>query len=123
MVAKPTTGPPDRGRTPLESLAELVRQGAALAGPPAAVPDVPGTDALIRYAEQISALPGLVVEPLRRLVEEQRELAEQLATAAERLRQLAEDGTALVDPLLSCAERTAELSRSWTGLLRPRDAP
>lgn len=95
----------------------------------------PGSDLLTRYAEAVSAVPRLWVEPLHRIVEEQRRLAdlmaawaeqhrvlaEQLADSAEQLRRLAEDGAAIVDPILAYAERVSDVTDSWIHLLRPRD--
>ena len=88
--------------------------------------------ALEPLAKQVTALPRLWVEPLRHIVEEQRqlaeamaawaeqhrELAEQLAESAEHLRRLAEQGAALVDPILTYGARISDVADSWVGLLR-----
>lgn len=139
MAEEPLTDKPDRLRSALEPLQELSRQVAEVArswAAPAGGPAGPSQAAtLIRYLEQVSAIPGLAVDPLRRIVEEQRQLAElmaswaeqhrqlaeQLAASAEHLHQLSEDAAAVIDPLLTYAERVSELTRSWTHLIRPQD--
>jgi hypothetical protein len=92
-------------------------------------------DLLIRYAEQVSAVPRLWAGPLRHIVDEQRrlaelmaawaeqhrQLAEQLAESAELLRRLSEEGAAIVDPILTYAERVSDVTDSWIDLLRPGD--
>jgi hypothetical protein len=95
----------------------------------------PSSDLLIRYAEQVSAVPRLWADPLRRIVEEQRrlaelmaawaeqhrQLAEQLAESAELLRRLSEEGAAMVDPILTYAEGVSDVTDSWIDVLRPRE--
>jgi hypothetical protein len=138
MAEESPTETPDQLGSALEPLwdlssqvADIARSWAAAAGLPA----VPGqTDALIRYAEQVSTLPRLAVDPLRHIVEEQRrlaefmaawaeqhrELAENLAASAEHLRQLSTEVAAVIDPLLAYAEGISEVMSSWTELIRPR---
>ncbi|HEY4409950.1 MAG TPA: hypothetical protein VGO87_08705 [Acidimicrobiia bacterium] len=82
------------------------------------MPENLSPEALIRYAEQVAGVPRTAVEPLRRLVEEQRVLAEQLAMTAERLRQLAEEGAAVIEPLLAYAERVSDITGGWVEFLR-----
>ncbi|MGH9009508.1 MAG: hypothetical protein ACRDYF_06605 [Acidimicrobiia bacterium] len=132
-------GVPDALRSAMEPLADISRRvaegirSATLSGAGA----LPGSDLLLRYAEQVSAVPRLWAEPLRRIVEEQRrlaelmaawaeqhrKLAEQLAESAELLRRLSEEGAALVDPILSYAARVSDVTDSWIGLLRPDPDP
>ena len=129
---------PDGLRAALEPLADLSRRAAeairsaALSGPGG----YPGSELLIRYAEQVSAVPRQWAEPLRRIVEEQlrlaelmaawaeqhRQLAEQLAGSAEQLRRLAEDGAAMVDPILTYAARLSDVTDSWIDAVRRPDA-
>jgi hypothetical protein len=123
----------------LEPLADLSRRVAdairsATAGGPSGLP---GSDLFVRYAEQVSAVPRLWAEPLRRIVDEQRrlaelmaawaeqhrQLAEQLAESAEHLRKLSVEGAALVEPMLTYAARVSDVTDSWIDLLRPRDEP
>lgn len=130
-------GRPDGLAAALEPLAEFSRRMAevvrsvTLTGP---IP-VPGPDVLARYAEHVGALPQLSVEPLRRVVDEQRRmadmmaawaeqhrvLAEQLADSAVALRRLAEENAALLEPILAFAERVADLTATWIDLVRPPD--
>ena len=114
-------------------VAEAIRSATTTLNVPAGFP---GSDLMIRYAEQVSAVPRLWAEPLRRIVEEQRrlaelmaawaeqhrQLAEQLAESAELLRRLSEEGAAMVDPILTYAARLSDVTDSWIDLLRPRDA-
>ena len=128
---------PDALRSAMEPLADISRRvteairSATVSGP-GGLP----ADLLLRYAEQVSAVPRLWAEPLRRIVEEQRrlaelmaawaeqhrQLAEQLAESAELLRRLSEEGAALVDPILTYAARLSDVTDSWIDHLRPRDA-
>ena len=129
---------PDQLRSALEPLGELSRrvaefvQSATVSG----LARTPGSDLLTRYAEQVSAVPRMFVEPLRHIIEEQRrmaelmatwakqhaELAKQLAESAEHLRRLSEEGAAMIDPILTYAARVSDVTDSWIDLLRPRDA-
>ncbi|HKN89258.1 MAG TPA: hypothetical protein VJ622_03175 [Acidimicrobiia bacterium] len=131
-------GVPDGLRSAMEPLADLSRRVAEAIR--SATPSLPGglsgSDLLLRYAEQVSAVPRLWAEPLRHIVDEQRrlaelmaawaeqhrQLAEQLAESAELLRRLAEEGAAMVDPILTYAARLSDVTDSWIDLLRPRDA-
>jgi hypothetical protein len=132
---QPSSGVPDPLRSALEPLAELSRrvaeyfQSAAASG----LARTPGSDLFTRYAEQISAVPRLGVEPLRRIVEEQRrmaelmatwakqhaEMAKQLSDSAEHLRRLSEEGAAMIDPILTYAAKVSDVTDSWIDLLRP----
>ncbi len=127
----------DQLRAGLQLLTDLARQvtETAQSWTAGAAARTPGSDLLIRYAEQLSAVPRLWVQPLRRIVEEQlrlaelmaswaeqhRKLAEQLAQSAEHLRKLAEDGAALIDPMLTYTERLSDVADSWVDLFRPPD--
>jgi hypothetical protein len=95
----------------------------------------PGADLLTRYAEQVSAVPRMFVEPLRHIIEEQRrmaelmatwakqhaEMAKQLAESAEHLRRLSEEGAAMIDPILTYAAKVSDVTDSWIDMLRPKD--
>ena len=134
-------GVPESLRSAMEPLADLSRRLAeamrSATTTLGASVGLPGSDLMIRYAEQISAVPRLWAEPLRRIVEEQRRLAElmatwaeqhrkmaeQLAESAELLRRLSEEGAALVDPILSYAARVSDVTDSWIDLLRPDPEP
>jgi hypothetical protein len=65
-------GVPDALRSAMEPLADISRRvteairSATLSGHGG----LPGSDLLLRYAEQVSAVPRLWAEPLRRIVEE-----------------------------------------------------
>jgi hypothetical protein len=97
---------------------------------------LPGSDLLLHYAEQVSAVPRLWAGPLRHIVEEQRrladlmadwaeqhrKLAEQLAESADLLRRLSQEGAALVDPILTYAERVSDVTDSWIDLFRPESS-
>lgn len=139
MDDKAQGGVPDALRSAMEPLADTSRRvaeairSATLSGPGG----LPGSDLLLRYAEQVSAVPRLWAEPLRRIVEEQRrlaelmaawaeqhrQLAEQLAESAELLRRLSGEGAALVDPILTYAARVSDVTDSWIDLLRPDPDP
>jgi hypothetical protein len=122
----------------MEPLADLSRRVAeTIRSATVSMPvEFPGSDLFIRYAEQVSAVPRLWAEPLRRIVEEQRRLAElmaawaeqhrrlaeQLAESADLLHRLAEEGAAMVDPILGYAARVSDVTDSWIDLLRPQDA-
>jgi methyl-accepting chemotaxis protein len=132
-------GVPDALRSAMEPLADLSRRVAeAIRSATLSVPGgVAGSDLLIRYAEQVSAVPRLWAEPLRRIVEEQRklaelmaawaeqhrQLAEQLAESAEHLRRLSQEGAAIVEPILTYAARVSDVTDSWIDLVRPDDDP
>ena len=128
-------GVPDALRSAMEPLADMSRRvaeamrSATLSG----ADRLPGSDLLLRYAEQVSAVPRLWAEPLRHIIDEQRRvaelmaawaeqhrrLAEQMAESAELLRRLSEEGAALVDPILTYAARVSDVTDSWIDLLRP----
>jgi hypothetical protein len=138
MAEEPPTETPDQLRSALEPLRALSSQVGDIArswAPAAGLPAAPWqADTLIGYAEQVSTLPRLAVDPLRHIVEEQRrlaefmaawaeqhrELAEKLAASAEHLRQLSTEVGAVIDPLLAYADRISEVMSSWTEVLRPR---
>ena len=130
-----TPGAPDPLRSALEPLAELSKrvaeyfQSAATSG----LARTPGSELFTRYAEQVSAVPRMFVEPLRHIIEEQRrmaelmatwakqhaEMAKQLADSAEHLRRLSEEGAAMIDPILTYASKVSDVTDSWIDLLRP----
>jgi hypothetical protein len=123
---------PDALRSAMEPWADISRRVAEAirSATESGAGAMPGSDLLLRYAEQVSAVPRLWAEPLRRIIEEQRRLAElmaawaeQLAEAAEHLRRLSEDGAALVDPILSYAARVSDVTDSWIDLVRPDPDP
>jgi hypothetical protein len=123
---------PDALRSAMEPWADISRRVAEAirSATESGAGAIPGSDLLLRYAEQVSAVPRLWAEPLRRIIEEQRRLAElmaawaeQLAEAAEHLRRLSEDGAALVDPILSYAARVSDVTDSWIDLVRPDPDP
>jgi hypothetical protein len=136
MDEEPLSEARDRLQETLEPLADLTRQMTEAArswtggGPGRSL----SSELLTGFAELVTALPRLWVEPLRRIVEEQRQLAEamaawaeqhrelagQLAESAEHLRQLAEQGAALVDPILTYGARISDVADSWVDLLRVR---
>ena len=130
-------GMPDALRSAMEPWADISRRVAeairsATVSNPAGKA---GADLFLRYAEQVSAVPRLWVEPLRHIIEEQRRLAElmaawaeqhrkmaeQLAESAELLRRLSEEGAAMVDPILTYVSRISEVTDSWIDVLRPED--
>jgi hypothetical protein len=134
---EPPSSAPEGPRSALDPLADLSRRvvevvRSATASAPGRFPS---SDLLVRYAEQVSAVPRLWAEPLRRIVEEQRrlaelmaawaeqhrQLAEQLAESAELLRRLSEEGAAMVDPILTYAAGVSDVTDSWIDLLRPPD--
>ena len=132
-------GVSDALRSAMEPLADISRRVAEAirSATVSGAGGLPGADLLLRYAEQVSAVPRMWAEPLRRIVEEQRRLAElmaawadqhrqiaeQLAESAELLRRLSEEGAALVDPVLAYAERVSDVTDSWIDLLRPDPDP
>ena len=138
MDDQPPSDVPDRLRSALDPLTDLSRRVAEFVRSTtvSGLARTPGSDLLTRYAEQVSAVPRLWVEPLRRIVEEQRRmaelmaawaeqhrvLAEQLAASAEQLRRLSEEGAAMIDPILTYVERVSDVTDSWIDLLRPGDA-
>jgi len=129
----------DQLRAGLQQLTDLARQvtEAAQSWTAGVAGRTPGSEVMIRYAEQLSAVPRMWVEPLRRIVEEQvrlaelmaswaeqhRKLAEQLAESAEHLRRLAADGAALVDPILTYTARLSDVADSWVDIFRPPPDP
>jgi hypothetical protein len=122
---------------PLADLSRRMAEAIRSATTPSVPSGLPGSDLMIRYAEQVSAVPRMWAEPLRRIVEEQRrlaelmaawaeqhrQLAEQLAESAELLRRLSAEGAALVDPILSYAARVSDVTDSWIDLFRPDPDP
>ena len=125
-------GVPDALRSAMEPWADISRRVAEAirSATQSGAGALPGSDLLLRYAEQVSSVPRLWAEPLRRIVEEQRRLAElmaawaeQLAESAEHLRRLSEEGAALVDPILGYAARVSDVTDSWIDLLRPGPDP
>lgn len=137
MDDEPPSSAPEGPRSALDPLADLSRRVVeAVRSATASAPGrFPSSDLLVRYAEQVSAVPRLWAEPLRRIVEEQRrlaelmaawaeqhrQLAEQLAESAELLRRLSEEGAAMVDPILTYAAGVSDVTDSWIDLLRPPD--
>jgi hypothetical protein len=135
---QPPSGVPEQQRSALDPLTDLSRRVAEVvrSATVSGLARTPSADLLTRYAEQVSAAPRLWVEPLRRIVDEQRrmaelmaawarqhqELANQLAESAEHLRRLSEAGAAVVDPILTYAARVSDVTDSWIDLLRPGDA-
>lgn len=87
-------GVPDGLRSAMEPLVDLSRRvaeairSATLSGPGG----LAGSDLLIRYAEQVSAVPRM------------------WAGAA-----------AVIEPILTYAARVSDVTDSWIDLLRPRD--
>ena len=83
---------PDALRSAMEPWADISRRVAEAirSATQSGAGALPGSDLLLRYAEQVSAVPRLWAEPLRRIVEEQRRLAELMAAWAEQHRRLAE---------------------------------
>ena len=132
-------GVPDALRSAMEPWADISRRVAEAirSATQSGAGALPGSDLLLRYAEQVSSVPRLWAEPLRRIVEEQRRLAElmaawaeqhrrlaeQLAESAEHLRRLSEEGAALVDPILGYAARVSDVTDSWIDLLRAGPDP
>ena len=128
-------GAPDALWAAMQPMADISRRVAeAIRSATLNAPrDLPGSDLLLRYAETVSAVPRMWAEPLRNIVEEQRRLAElmaswaeqhrqmaeQLAESAELLRRLSQEGAALVDPILTYAERVYDVTDSWIYLFRP----
>jgi hypothetical protein len=135
---EPPSSAPEGPRSALDPLADLSRRvvEAIRSATASGAGQIPGSDLLIRYAEHVSAVPRLWAEPLRRIVEEQRrlaelmaawaeqhrQLAEQLAESAALLRRLSEEGAGMVDPILTYAARVSDVTDSWIDLLRPPDA-
>ena len=136
MDDQPSGGASDQLRSALEPLVDLSRRVAeAIQSTAVNVPGgFPGSDLLLRYAEQVSSVPRLWAEPLRRIVDEQRrlaelmaawaeqhrQLAEQLAESAEHLRQLSQEGAEIVEPILTYAAGVSDVTDSWIDLLRPQ---
>src|SRR5688572_4004859 len=130
---------PDALRAAMEPWADISRRVAEAirSATQSGANALPGSELLLRYAEQVSAVPRMWAEPLRRIVEEQRrlaelmaawaeqhrKLAEQMAESAELLRRLSADGAALVDPILSYAARVSDVTDSWIDLVRPDPDP
>jgi len=132
-------GVPDALRSAMEPWADISRRVAEAirAATLNTSRGLPGSDLLLHYAEQVSAVPRLWAGPLRHIVEEQpgladlmadwaeqhRQIAEQLAESAELLRRLSQESAALVDPILNYAERVSDVTDSWIDLLRPDPDP
>lgn len=139
MDDKAPEGMPDALRAAMEPWADISRQVAEAirSATRSGANALPGSELLLRYAEQVSAVPRMWAEPLRRIVEEQRrlaelmaawaeqhrKLAEQMAESAQLLRRLSEDGAALVDPILNYAARVSDVTDSWIDLVRPDPDP
>ena len=67
-----------------------------------------------------------MVEEQRRMAElmatwakQHAEMAKQLSDSAEHLRRLSEEGAAMIDPILTYAAKVSDVTDSWIDLLRP----
>lgn len=117
------SGPGDLFEPFRKLTADIVEATRSLVGGPVAA--APFTD----YAARTAALYRGAVEPLRTMLDEQRELADRLAAGLDQLRRLTEEFAAwaeqhrrmveqaqvLVEPMLEHSERLAALAESWAG--------
>lgn len=122
------SGPGDLFEPFRKLTADIVEATRALVGGPVAA--APFTD----YASQMANLYRASVEPLRTMLDEQRELADRLAAGLDQLRRLTEEfaawaeqhrrmveqAQALVEPMLEHSERLAALAESWGAGTRER---